>query len=79
MESRIVSKKSVLIRVRLVTDIELPLVNQRQIYTGSLVKLNVVLKYDNEYFNHGIAPISYAWNCSSSRVLTLELPHDVSR
>jgi hypothetical protein len=38
-----------------------------------------VLKYDTEYFNHGIAPISYAWNCSSSRVLTLELPHDVSR
>lgn len=79
LESRIVSKKSVPIRVRLVTDVEIPLTHQRQIYIGSLVKLNVVLKHENEYFNHGIAPISYAWNCTSQRILTLELPSDVSR
>jgi hypothetical protein len=64
VESRVVSKKAVPIRVRLITDIEIPLANQRQIYTGSYVKLNAVLKHEAEYFNHGVAPVSYAWNCS---------------
>jgi hypothetical protein len=46
------------------------------IYTGSLVKFNAVLKFGTEYFNHGIAPISYSWNCSAGRTLSLELPTD---
>lgn len=70
----IVSKKKVPIRVRLVTDIEIPHTNSRQIYSGSMIKLNAVLKYNNEYFNHGIAPISYNWNSKDGRVLALELP-----
>ncbi len=63
-----------IIRVRLVTEIEIPLTHQRQIYTKSVVKLNAVLKFGKEYFNHGIAPISYSWNCSQSKVLGLEMP-----
>ena len=27
-----------------------------------------------EYFHHGIAPISYNWNCTDHRVLQLDLP-----
>jgi hypothetical protein len=38
------------------------------------VKLNAVLKHDQEYFNHGIAPLSYAWDTTASRTLGLELP-----
>lgn len=72
----VVSRKSIPIRVRLVTDIEIPNTNQRQIYSGSLIKLNAVLKYQNEYFNHGIAPISYTWNSNNARVLDIELPQE---
>ncbi len=39
-----------------------------------MVKLNAVLKHGKEYFNYGIAPISYSWNCSQSKVLGLEIP-----
>ena len=33
-----------------------------------------MLKFHDEYFNHGIAPISYNWNCTQARVLNLDLP-----
>lgn len=72
--SKVVSRKTVPIRVRLVTEVEVPNAHRRQIYSQSLVKLGVVLKYDHEYFHHGIAPISYNWNCTQARVLSLELP-----
>jgi hypothetical protein len=72
--SKVVSKRTVLIRVRLVTDIEIPSTHQRQIYVNSYIKVQAVLKFNEEYFNHGIAPISYNWNCTQSRVLNLELP-----
>ena len=62
------------IRVRLVTDIEIPYAHRRQIYSGSLIKGIAVLKYNQEYFHHGIAPISYNWNCTTPRVLHLDLP-----
>lgn len=75
-DHRVVSKHFVPIRVRLVTDIEIPLADHRQIYSESLVKFNAVLKYGHEYFNHGVAPISYSWDSSSSRVLSLEVPAD---
>ena len=38
--------------------------------------MNVVLKYGKEYFNHGIAPISYKWNTTSKHVLSLQLPNE---
>ena len=73
-QSRVVSKKTVQIRVRLVTEIEIPFTHQRIIYSGSLIKMMAVLKYGEELFHHGIAPISYSWNCTEARVLALELP-----
>jgi len=72
--SKVVSKKTVPIRVRLVTDIEIPYAHQRQVYSGSFIKLSAVLKYEHEYFHHGIAPISSSWNCTQARVLRLSLP-----
>ena len=62
--SKVVSKRTVPIRVRLVTDIEIPLTHQRQIYVNSYIKVQAVLKHGEEYFNHGVAPISYNWNCT---------------
>jgi hypothetical protein len=45
MNSIIVSSKTVLVRVRLVTEIEIPYNHNRMVYSGSMVKLNGVLKY----------------------------------
>ena len=73
-QSRIVSQKRVTIRVRLVTDIEIPKMHQRQIYSGSLIRMLAVLKYGDELFHHGIAPISYSWTCTEGRVLSLDFP-----
>ena len=72
--SSIVSKKTIPIRVRLVTDIEIPYNNQRTVYSGSMIKLIGVLKYHQETFTHGIAPISYQWNCSNPNILSLNFP-----
>lgn len=72
----IVSKRSIKIRVRLVTSIEIPHNRQRIIYTGSLLKQIAVLKYKNETFSHGIAPVSFAWNCSHHAILKAYLPED---
>jgi len=33
-----------------------------------------VLKFGEELFHHGIAPISYSWNCTESRVLAFDIP-----
>jgi len=33
-----------------------------------------VLKYGDELFHHGVAPISYSWNVSEGRVLNLDIP-----
>jgi hypothetical protein len=73
-QSRVVSKKTVKIRVRLVTEIEIPFSHQRQIYSESLIKMLAVLKYNDEPFHHGVAPISYNWNVTESRVLNLNIP-----
>lgn len=65
----IVSQKTLPIRVRLPTDIDIPFNNQRTIYSGGMIKLIGVLKYKDEQFTHGIAPISYSWNVSNPNVL----------
>lgn len=41
---------------------------------NSFIKVQAVLKFNEEYFNHGIAPISYNWNCTNPRAVNLELP-----
>jgi hypothetical protein len=69
-----VSKKTIKIRVRLVTEIEIPFTHQRQIYSGSLIKMMAVLKFGEELFHHGIAPVSYSWNATEGRVLALDIP-----
>lgn len=65
----IVSKRMVPIRVRLVTSIDIPSNQQRIVYSGSMFKQLAVLKYDNETFTHGVAPISWDWNCSHPSIL----------
>lgn len=72
--NKVVSKKSVPIRVRLVTEIEVPNTHLRQLYTGSYIKMQAVLKFNDEYFHHGVAPVSFNWNCTQSGVLNLDLP-----
>lgn len=73
----VISKHFVPIRIRLVTGIEIPQSQQRQIYSESLVKLIAILKYENENFSHGIAPLSYNWESSDSRVVSLQLPGEI--
>jgi len=57
-----------------VTEIEIPFSHQRQIYSESLIKMLAVLKYNDEHFHHGVAPISYSWNVTENRVLNLDIP-----
>lgn len=71
-----VSKRSINIRVRLVTAIQIPHNRQRIIYSGSLLKQIAVLKYGQETFSHGIAPLSFSWNCSDRSILKPYLPQD---
>jgi len=39
-----------------------------------MIKLIGILKYQQETFTHGIAPISYSWNCSNPNILSLSFP-----
>lgn len=40
--------------------------------------MNAVLKFGKENFIHGIAPISYSWNSSNTRIVTIQYPKDSS-
>jgi|LauGreDrversion4_2_1035121.scaffolds.fasta_scaffold13347_2 hypothetical protein len=40
-----------------------------------MIKLMAILKFNEETFTHGIAPISYSWNISNPSVIQLNLPH----
>jgi hypothetical protein len=75
-----VSRKTVPIRVRLVSYIEIPANQQRIVYTGSMLKQLAVLKYKNETgderFSHGVAPISWDWNCSNPDILRPHFPSE---
>lgn len=51
------------------TGIDIPYNNQRGVYSGSMIKLIGILKYNDETFTHGLAPLSYAWNVSNPNVL----------
>jgi hypothetical protein len=75
-QQNIVSSITVPIRVRLVSHIEIPSNQQRIVYAGSRLKQLAVLKYNNETFSHGIAPISWDWNCSHSNILKPHFPTD---
>lgn len=70
----IVSESRLRVRVKLVTSIEIPLNNQNAVYVGSMAKHLVVLKYNNEIFNHGVGPISYSWDSSHPSILKPDPP-----
>ena len=70
----IVSKKTIPLRVRLITEIEIPFNDQRQIFSGSMIKMITILKHNGETFNHGIAPMSFMWNCTHSHILSITIP-----
>ena len=65
----VVSEKTVRVNVRLVTSLAIPDNQQRIVYAGSLLKQIAVLRYNNETFSHGIAPISFSWSCSNPDIL----------
>jgi hypothetical protein len=65
----LVSEKQIFVKVRLVTSIAIPDNQQRMVYTGSLLKQLAVLKYKDETFTHGIAPVSFSWDCSNPDIL----------
>lgn len=75
-----VTRRTVPVRVRLVDYIEIPANQQRIVYTGSMLKQLAVLKYINktgdEVFSHGVAPISWDWNCSHPDILRPHFPSD---
>ena len=75
-----VSRRTVPIRVRLVSYIEIPANQQRIVYSGSMLKQLAVLKYKNdktdEMFSHGVGPISWDWNCSHLNILKPHFPLD---
>jgi hypothetical protein len=77
-----VSRRTVPIRVRLVTHIEIPANQQRIVYTGSMLKQLAVLRYKNdshdEVFSHGVAPVSWDWNCSHPSILRPHFPADMA-
>lgn len=66
---QVLSQTELKIRVQLVTSIEIPQKWSRAIYKDSLLKQIVVLKYQNEVFSHGIAPISYDWSSNNEEIL----------
>ncbi len=39
-----------------------------------MIKMFAVLKFNEETFTHGIAPISYSWNSSNSNILGITFP-----
>ena len=39
-----------------------------------MIRMIGVLKYHDEYFTHGLAPISYSWNVTNPTTLGLSLP-----
>ena len=67
----LVSRRSVHIRVRLVTQISIN--SQTEVYKGSLSKYKVELKYFDETFSQGVLPASFNWNTSDNQVLKLYL------
>lgn len=75
-DQTIISSRSVSIRVRLVTHVAIPHNTLRVIYSGSLLKKHVELRHNDEVFSHGVAPISYNWQCASN-FLKMYLPRDV--
>lgn len=74
--NQIVAQKTLLIRVHLVTSIEVPQQNERVVYTNSMLKQIAVLKYHNETFSFGISPVSFDWKCSQPSILTPHKPSE---
>jgi len=62
------------IKVRIPTAVQVHKTDHRQVYNESKFKAFAVLKYGEETFNFGIAPISYSWTTNSSATLHLEQP-----
>jgi len=67
-----VTETNLRVRVELVTAVEIAQSWKRAIYKDSLFKQMVVLKFHDETFSHGIAPVSYHWTSSNENVI---LPH----
>ncbi len=62
------------IRVRLITSIEIPLMNDRALYNRSITRVNVRLLFQNEVFLHQIGPLSFVWKTNNHQIYELKLP-----
>lgn len=70
----LLTSKKIKVRVALVTDIEIPMMNDRSVFANSVTRLNVKLKHGKETFLHAIGPLSYEWSTSTAHVYSLSLP-----
>ena len=52
------------VRVRLITDIVIPVMNNRELYIDSVSRLNVKMRHNTETFLMAIGPLSFNWQTS---------------
>jgi len=57
-----------------VTSIDITNYGQSLVFSGSVIKHLAVLKYHDELFSFGLAPLSFAWSTSDSSTLKPDPP-----
>jgi len=55
------------VRVRLITGLEIPNSQDRNVVETSLTRLSTRLLHNNEIFLHAIGPVSYSWKSKNSK------------
>lgn len=65
------AERSIKIRVRLVTSIEIPIMNDRSVFVGSLSRINIKLKHENSTFITALGPVTFDWKTSTPQVYGL--------
>lgn len=66
-----ISSKEIRVRVRLPTSVRIPDMENRKVDSGSFLKAQAILVYGQEDFNHGVAPIMYAWSSDTPKTMSI--------